>query len=109
MKQSTEKIWAMVTHFGMAISFGGLGALIIFLVFKDKSKYVAHHAHQAMWFFFASWAVMLVLGLLGPLSALVPVVWLATAVVSAWGSFNALKGVWFEYPLTSKIARRALH
>ncbi len=108
MKQSTEKLWAMVSHLGMAlIPLGGIGAFIIFLVFKDRSRYIAHHAYQSMWFLLCCAVVIAVLGF-------VHLYWLAGLVValrvimSAVGSFKAMSGDWFEYPVTSKVARRAL-
>lgn len=100
----------MVSHLGMAlIPYGGaIGALVIFLVFKGRSRYIAHHAYQSMWFLICTAVTMSVLSFMHLL-------WLASAVyalrivMSAIGSFNAMAGNWYEYPITSKIVRRALH
>ena len=109
MRQSTEKIWAMVSHFGMAITgFTAIGALIIFFVFKDKSKFIAHHAYHAMWFFFCVWALAILFSILHLGFLLLPL-GIATYVLSAVASFNAMAGNWYEYPITSKFVRRALH
>ena len=109
MKQSTEKLWAMAAHFGMAITgLTGLGALVLYFVFRDKSKYIAHHANQSMWFFFCVWILGILFSILHLGFLLLPL-GLATLAITGYASFNALKGVWFEYPLTSKVARRAMH
>ena len=99
----------MVAHFGMAITgFTAIGALIIFFVFKNKSKFIAHHAHQAMWFFFCVWALAILLSFLH-LGILLWPLGIATYVLSAIASFNAMAGNWYEYPLTSKVAPRSLY
>ena len=110
MKQSTEKIWAMITHFGAALlgPFSGVSAMVIFLVFKDRSKYIAHHSHQAMWFFFCIWIASFIAGVLH-LGFLVYGLWILQLILAFVGSFNALSGKWYEYPVTSKVARRALN
>lgn len=109
MRQSTEKLWAMVTHFGMAITgLTGLGALVIYFVFKNKSKFIAHNAYQAMWFFFCVWILGFVLSILH-LGLLLWPLGIATLILTFVASFNAMSGKWYEYPLTSKIAQRALH
>ena len=108
MRQSTEKIWAMVTHFGMAVfPLSGLGALVIYFVFKDKSKFIAHHSYQAMWFFFCVWILAFVFSVL-PLRFMLWPLGFTTLALTFVASYNAMSGKWYEYPLTSKIARRAL-
>lgn len=109
MNQSTEKIWAMATHFGMAITgFTGIGALVIYFVFKDKSRFIAHHAFHAMWFFFCMWVLALLFSILHLGFLMMPLA-IVTLALSFMGSFNAMSGKYYEYPLTSKIAPRALH
>ncbi|MCH7945636.1 MAG: DUF4870 domain-containing protein [Armatimonadetes bacterium] len=98
----------MVAHFGMAITgFTAIGALVIYFVFKDKSRYIAHHAYQAMWFFFCVWILGIVFTILH-LGFLVWPLGIATLVLTLVASFNAMAGNWYEYPITSKVARRAL-
>ena len=108
MRQSTEKLWAMVSHLGMAlIPFGGIGAMVIYLLHKDKSKYIAHHAGQSMWWLFCCMIGIVVLNVVG-LTWFAAALYFVRVAMSAIGSFNAMSGKWYEYPLTNKIARRAL-
>ena len=109
MKQGAEKIWATVSHLGMfLLGANGIGALIIYLVFREKSRYIAHHAYQAMWLFFSAWLLTLVFGLLGPLRILIYPLWIVVLVMTAVASMNALAGRWYEYPVIGRVWRRAL-
>jgi uncharacterized membrane protein len=107
MKQSEEKLWAVAAHLGSVVF--PFCALILFFVFRERSRYIAHHAHQAMWFVFTAWIAGLVLSVLpfigGILVAALGVVVLCAAVVA---SVNALAGHYWEYPVVGRIWRRAL-
>ena len=109
MNQSTEKMWAVVTHLGMMVlGANGIGALIIYLVFRDKSKYIAHHALQATWFFFVFWIAVFLLSRLGPLAYIVAPLGIVAFVMTAIASLNALAGRWYAYPLIGKFVPRAI-
>ena len=43
-----EKTWAMLSHLSVCFGFGIIGPLIILLVKKDESRFVAFHARQAL-------------------------------------------------------------
>lgn len=107
MRQKEEKLWAVGAHLGSLIF--PFTALIVFLVFKDRSRYVGHHAYQAMWFFFTAWIAGLVLRIVPLLGGLLfwalGVVVVVFAVVAA---VNALAGHYWEYPVIGRIWRRAL-
>jgi uncharacterized membrane protein len=107
MKQSHEKLWAVSAHLGSLLF--PFWALIVFFVQRERSRYVAHHAHQAMWFFFTAWIVGLIVSrvpfLGGVLAAALGAVVLVAAVV---GAVNALGGHWWEYPVVGRIWRKAL-
>ena len=107
MKQSEEKLWAVGSHLGSLV-FGPLVGLVVYLVFKDRSRYIGHHAYQAMWFFFTTWIVILVLRFLGPLAILAYPVGIAALCMAVVASMNALAGRWFEYPVIGRIWHRAL-
>jgi uncharacterized membrane protein len=109
MRQSAEKLWATACHLGMfLLGANGIGALIIFLVFKDRSRFIAHHAYQAMWMFFSVWILTFVFGLLGPLKYLIWPLWIVTFAMTAVASINALGGYWYEYPIIGRVWRKAL-
>lgn len=49
VRKSEEKMLAGIAHLGILFNLAGMiGALAIFLLYKDKSSYVADHAKQAL-------------------------------------------------------------
>lgn len=60
LSPSDEKTWAMVSHLSVLVNLvsGFLGpviALIIYLMFKDRSRYVAYHSLQSLIFQLIWW------------------------------------------------------
>ena len=106
-----ERMWSMLSHLSVLAALLGLmplGALIIWLVYKDRSPRVGFHALQALWYQIA-WLVILVVGwfvtfvlsfiLIGLL--LIPVMLLASLVPLIHGSYAAYKvyeGEDYRYP-----------
>ena len=106
-----ERTWSMLSHLSVLAALLGLmplGALIIWLVYKDRSPRVGFHALQALWYQIA-WLVILVVGwfvtfvlsfiLIGLL--LIPVMLLASLVPLIHGSYAAYKvyeGEDYRYP-----------
>lgn len=76
-----ERTWGMLAHLSTLLNlvtgFGGpIAALIIYLVYKDRSRYVAYHALQAMvfqliWWFGGGILIGLMWAITGALSALI--------------------------------------
>ena len=111
MSPQDERTWSMVAHLSVLAGLVGLmplGALIIWLVYKDRSPRVGFHALQALWYQIA-WLVILVVGwfvtfilsfvLVGLL--LIPVMLLASLVPFVHGCYAAYKvngGVDYRYP-----------
>ncbi len=111
MSPQDERTWSMVAHLSVLAGLVGLmpfGALIIWLVYKDRSTRVGFHALQALWYQIA-WLVILVVGwfvtfilsfiLIGLL--LIPVMLLASLVPFVHGCYAAYKvnqGVDYRYP-----------
>jgi len=111
MSAQDERTWSILAHLSVLAGLVGLmpfGALIIWLVYKDRSRKVAFHALQALWYQIA-WLVILVVGwfvtfvlsfiLIGLL--LIPVMLLASLVPFVHGCYAAYKvnqGVDYRYP-----------
>jgi uncharacterized Tic20 family protein len=111
MSPQDERTWSMVAHLSVLAGLVGLmpfGALIIWLVYKDRSPRVGFHALQALWYQIA-WLVILVVGwfvtfilsfvVIGLL--LIPVMLLASLVPFVHGCYAAYKvnqGVDYRYP-----------
>ena len=60
LSQSDERTWAMLAHLSILLNLvtGGLGllvALLIYLVYKDRSRYVAYQSLQAFFFQLIFW------------------------------------------------------
>jgi uncharacterized protein len=110
LSPSEERNWAMLAHLSVLINLvtgllGALAALIIYLVFRDRSRYVAYHAMQSFiaqlicWggvglIIAGIWAVtgMLSLVLIGLLC--IPFACVITPLVMLLPVFNLVGGVW---------------
>lgn len=111
MSQQDEKTWSIVAHLSVLVGLIGLmplGALVVWLLYKDKSQRVGFHALQALWYQLA-WLVVLVVGwtmsfvltvvLIGFL--MMPIMALLSLVPFIHGCYAAYKvsqGVEYRYP-----------
>lgn len=55
-----ERTWAMLAHLSVLLNlftgfFGGIAAIVIYFVFKDRSRFVAYHAMQSFIFQAITW------------------------------------------------------
>ena len=60
MTASEERTWSMLAHLSVLLNLvtgfaGPIGALIIYLIYKDRSRLVAYHALQSMIFQLIWW------------------------------------------------------
>jgi len=60
LTQSEERTWAMLAHFSVLLNLvtgflGGIAAIIIYFVYKDRSRLVAYHAMQSFIFQSITW------------------------------------------------------
>src|ERR671916_517519 len=103
MSAQEEKSWSILAHLSVFLNLftgflGPVAALVIWLVYRDRSPKVAFHALQSMWYQVA-WLVLLGIGwaftgllmliLIGFL--LVPVMALLTLVPFAHAAYAAYK------------------
>jgi uncharacterized Tic20 family protein len=75
-----ERTWGMLAHLStllnLATGFGGpIAALVIYLIYKDRSRFVAYHALQAMvfqliWWFGGGVLIGVMWAIVGMLSAI---------------------------------------
>ena len=118
MSAQQENSWSVLAHLSMFLNLftgflGPIAALVIWLVYKDRSQKVAFHALQSMWYQVA-WLVLLGIGwaftgllmliLIGFL--LVPVMALLTLVPFANAAYAAYKvgqGVDYRYPFVADL------
>ncbi len=79
LSESDERIWAMLAHLSVLLNLitgllGPVAALIIYLAYKDRSRFVAYQAMQAFVFQLVWWVGG------GVLTA---VAWVVTGILSA--------------------------
>lgn len=78
LSPAEEKQWAMISHFSVLINiftgFVGVGVpLVIYFIYKDRSRYVAYHSLQALIMqAICSFGGLLLAVLIGGLSQLIP-------------------------------------
>jgi uncharacterized Tic20 family protein len=113
-----ERTWSVLSHLSMFLNLitgflGPVAALIIWLVYKDRSRKVAFHALQSMWYQIG-WLVILAVGwtltglltmvligfLLIPVMAVVSVV---PFVHAAYAAYRASKDEGYRYPIAADL------
>jgi len=89
LTESEERTWAMLAHFSVLLNMvsgfvGGIVAIIIYFIYKDRSRFVAYHAMQSFIFQSITWigagivsAILITIGstlsfLIIPLLCLIP-------------------------------------
>ena len=60
LTESEERTWGMLAHLSVLLNlftgfFGGIGAIIIYFLYKDRSRFVAYHAMQSFIFQSITW------------------------------------------------------
>jgi uncharacterized protein len=118
MSAQEEKSWSVLAHLSVFLNLftgflGPIAALVIWLVYKDRSQKVAFHALQSMWYQVV-WLVLLGIGwaftgllmliLIGFL--LVPVMALLTLVPfanAAYAAYEVGRGSDYRYPFVADL------
>ena len=114
MSAQDERTWSIIAHLTILLNLisgigGPVAALIIWLVYKDRSQKIAFHALQSLWYQVA-WIVILVVGwsvtgilmlvLVGFL--LVPVMAIASVIPfvhQCYAAYKISQGVNYRYPI----------
>lgn len=117
-----EKLWGMLAHLLTLLAYVSvlgqyIAPLVIYLVYKDRSPFVAFHALQALLFQLLALAVVVALGLftiitlgLGALLT-VPLMFalgVAVLVYTILAAIAANQGNWYELPFAGRWARGML-
>jgi uncharacterized Tic20 family protein len=113
-----DRLWAMLAHLaGLAGYLGGVlqyvAPLVIYLVYKDKSQFVAFHALQSLYFqlgvlvagVIAGIITLVTCGVGAPLLVALGVGALVYVIIAA---IKANQGEWFEYWLVGPWAKRTV-
>ena len=113
-----ERTWSVLSHLSMFLNLftgflGPVAALIIWLVYKDRSRKVAFHALESMWYQIG-WLVILAVGwtvtglltmiligfLLIPVMAVVSVV---PFVHAAYAAYRVSRDEGYRYPIAADL------
>jgi len=130
LSQADERTWAMIAHLSILGNLvtgflGPVAALVIYLVFKERSRYVAYQAMQAFVFQMVAWVgagalagiVWAVSGVLSavligllcmPLACLISLIPLAALVYGVIGGVQTSQGQDFRYWLIGDWVRQTL-
>lgn len=115
-----ERLWAMLAHvlgtFGYVITVGQyVGPLILYVMYRDTSRFVAFHALQSLYFQLLLLAIGAGAGVVAfltcglglfvflPVLAVISVAALIYGVIAA---IQAYDGKLFEYPIVGPVARQ---
>ena len=127
LSQSDERTWAMLAHLSTLLNLitgflGPIAALVIYLVFKDRSRFVAYQSMQSFVFQLVFWlgagvlaAIIWTISLLFsivivglcliPVAFVISLVPFAALVYSVFAAIQCSEGVNFKYWLVGDWVR----
>src|ERR687889_1906155 len=111
MSVQDERTWSIIAHLSVLLELVGLmpfGALLVWLLYKDRSRKVRFHALQALWYQIA-WIVILVaytlvsavlsLIIIGIfMFFLLPILALIPLIHGCYAAYQVSQGVEYRYP-----------
>src|SRR5262249_39739124 len=103
-----DRTWGLLAHLSalIAIWLGGLsflGPLLVWLIKKDQSPFVADQSKEALNFQLAVFIVTMICTITCVGLILVPVIFVADIVYSVLAGVEANKGVYYRYPYTFRL------
>src|SRR6185436_18171722 len=102
-----DRTWGMLAHLspflGGLVGLPFLGPLVVWMMYKDKSPFVADQAKEALNFSLAVLIAIVVcmatcIGII-----VLPVIGIGSLVYQIIGALEANKGVWYRYPYTIRM------
>ena len=126
--ESDTKLWAMFAHLSAIVGYvigagflGWLGPLIIFLVYKDRNRFVRYNAAEALNAAIATIISVAVLGVvlgiagtvIGALTfglgtvlwVFIPLPMFVHAIFAIIGAVKAYQGEWWNYPVNIRLVK----
>ena len=100
----------MLAHLSAIIGLGFIGPLVVWLMYKDKSPFVADQAKEALNFSLAVLVTVLILCATCVGIIVAPVVSIGALVYGIMAAMEANKGVWIQtFDSAGKPADRSFH
>ena len=93
-----DRTWAMLAHLSPIVGLGFIGPLVVWLIYKDKSPFVADQAKEALNFALAMLIVVLICIVTIVGICVLPVVGIGALVYQIIAAMESNKGVWYRYP-----------
>ncbi|MCB9760345.1 MAG: DUF4870 domain-containing protein [Alphaproteobacteria bacterium] len=101
-----DRMLAALAHGSAVLGFGGWGPLLLWLMYKDKSDFVAYHALQAaVAQLLITFAIIFVAIITCGLGVVLLLPWMAWEV---WHGLKAYEGQWRSYPMMESVGRQHL-
>jgi uncharacterized Tic20 family protein len=107
LSDSDQRLWATLAHAG-GILFSFVPPLVIWLVFKDRGRYVEDQAKEALNFQIAvaiGYVVSSILMIVLIGFVLIFVVWIASLVFGIIAAMAANKGEAYRYPVSIRLIK----
>ncbi len=105
MSPGDEKLWGVLSHVSVPV-VGFLGPLVIWLVFRDRSRFVADNSLEALnWSILATASVLISTLLTAVLIGfvLLALVYVAVIVFAILGALAANRGGAYAYPVSWRL------
>lgn len=108
MPEQEEKMWGLFSHLGAIIGFSFLAPLVIYIIQKDKSPFVAAVARESLNFQITFFAIVLVCAMLSflviPLLLIFPL-GLLVMLAGIVGSIRAYEGKFIPMPFSFRVIK----
>ena len=108
-----ERLWGLIAHLspfaGATVGLPFLGPLVVWLIYKEKSEFVADQAKEALNFQLAVLVIGVIIVAAGFATCvsflLVPVLFVAATIYQIIAAMEANKGVRYRYPYTFRFIK----
>ena len=111
MSPQDEQTWSVLSHLSVLLVLVGLmpfGALLIWLIYKDRSDRVRFHALQALWYQIAWIVILVAYALVSTVLTIViigifmffllPILVLIPIIHGCYAAYQVSQGVEYRYP-----------
>ena len=111
MSAQDERTWSIIAHLSVLAGLVGLmpfGALLVWLIYKDRSRKVRFHALQALWYQIAWIVILVIYALLSTALSIVvigifmffllPILALIPLIHGCYAAYKVSQGVEYRYP-----------
>src|ERR687889_2858070 len=111
MSAQDERTWSVIAHLSVLVELIGLmpfGALLVWLLYKDRSQKVRFHALQALWYQIAWIVILVAYSLVSAVLSLIiigifmffllPILALIPLIHGCYAAYQVSQGVEYRYP-----------